>query len=473
MAAAAKGKRAVAPLAQAVPADLLDLIGRARLVTDLDQAADLLDVLIRVPGVTAAVLVPPGASLPPIPSGSAAWPLGSGSNASVLIVDVAADSAAIVRDRVNSFATALDGALRRAPQRREGDRPGEDSAQVARSLQAVLDGVPALVLTVRPDCAFAAGTARTGRLVDLMSAEIAETGVLALVHPADRELAAAVFRAALEGAEPASPLELRVRTPDDQWASLRVGVHSLVDNPDVHGVVWYALDEPPGAASDEFLRNVSHLLRTPLTAVISFAELLADEEDLDERPREFVRAVQRNAERLRMLAEDVLQLVRLESGAVRLSTGPVPVGDLLTLVSATVQSSASSAGVHLRIDAGEGLPLSGDEAWLQRALETVLERAIRVSPAGAEVGVTARTEGAGWLIRVRDTGPRAVEDEVALSAGRLVRRHAGESSQAHHLGFELLIARAAVNRHGGRIVADSPGGIGAVVDIWLPASTHY
>jgi signal transduction histidine kinase len=61
---------------------------------------------------------------------------------------------------------------------------------------------------------------------------------------------------------------------------------------------------------------------------------------------------------------------------------------------------------------------------------------------------------------------------VALSAGRLVRRHSGEAAQAHHLGFELLIARAVVNRHGGRIVADSPGGVGASVRIWLPASTH-
>jgi signal transduction histidine kinase len=453
-----------------VSADLIDLIGQARLVVDLDQAADLLDVLAAVPGVNAAVLVPPGATLPPIPLSSAAWPLGSGANAGVLIVDVGIEASAGIAERVGTFAAALDGALRRAPQRRAGDRPGEDAEQRARSLQAVLDGVPALVLTVRPDCAFTAGTGRTEQLVELMSAEIAEAGVLALVHPADRELAAAVFRAAIDGEEPAGPLELRVRTPDDQWSSLRVGVHSLIDHPDVHGVVWYALDEPPGAASDEFLRTVAHLLRTPLTAVISFAELLADEEDLDERPRQFVEAVQRNAERLRMLAEDVLQLVRLETGAVRLKTAAIPVGELLTLVTGTVQPIATAAGVKLRIEAAAGPPLSGDEAWLQRVLETVLERAIRASAAGAEVCVSAGPESHGWSIEVRDTGPRAVEDEVALSAGRLVRRHSGESALAHHFGFELLIARAAVNRHGGRIIADSPSGVGEVVQIWLPAS---
>lgn len=452
----------------APPIDLVELIGLARVASDLDQAADLLDVLARAPGVNAAVLVPPGAQVPPIPPGSTAWPLGSGTNASVLIVD----AAAALSDRIAAFAAALDGALRRSPQRRAGDRPGEDAAQRASCLQAVLDGVPALVLTVTPDCSFSPGTERTGTLLELMSAEIAEAGVLALVHPADRELAAAVFRAAVDGEEPACPLELRVRTPDDQWSTLRVGVHSLVDHPDVHGVVWYALDQPPGAASDDFLRTVSHLLRTPLTAVISFAELLADEPDLDERPRQFVNAVQRNAERLRMLAEDVLQLVRLESGAVRLKTAPVPVGDLLTLVSGTVHPAAVAAGVQLVFDADDGPPLSGDEAWLQRALETVLERAVRVSAGGAEVRVTAAPESHGWSIEILDTGPRAVEDEVALSAGRLVRRQSGESAQAHHYGFELLIARAAVNRHGGRIVADSPGGVGTVVRLWLPASPH-
>jgi signal transduction histidine kinase len=468
-----RGRRPAGAATRSVPVDLLELIGQARLAADLTAAGELVDALAQAPDIAAALLVPPGATLPPIPASSAAWPIGAGANASVLIVDVAEQAGPQSRERVSALAAALDGALRRAPLRRTDDRPGEDAAQRARSLQAVLDGVPALVLTVRPDCAFTPGTERTERLTDLMAAEIAEAGVLALVHPADRELATAVFQAALDGEEPASPLELRVRTPDDQWSSLRVGVHSLVNHPDVHGVVWYALDQPPGAASDEFLRTVSHLLRTPLTAVISFAELLADEQDLEDRPMEFVRAVQRNAERLRMLAEDVLQLVRLESGAVRLKTAPVPLPDLLTLVTASTHGSAASAGVRLAIDAEQGPPLSGDEAWLQRALETVLERAIRVSPAGAEVSVRAHPENAGWVIEVRDSGPRAVEDEVALSAGRLVRRHSGESAQAHHLGFELLIVRAAVNRHGGRISADSPGGVGEVVRIWLPASTHH
>ena len=464
---------------------LLDLIGRARLVRDLEEAADLVVSLAGLPGLERLALIPRGASLPAIPPGSSAWPLGSGTNAGVLIAEVDGTAPAPVRRRVEAFATALDFALRRAPQRRAGDRPGEDTAQRMRALQAVLVGVPALVLVIQPDRTWSAETALTAQLVAGMSADLAADGPSALVHPADRGLAEAIFRSALDGQDPPGPVRLRVRIPDGGWRSLEVVVRNLVEDPDVHGVVWYGFEpadpDPPAgpalpggtptydAVPEELVRTATHLVRTPLTAVISFADLLADDPDLAAGHRALAQAVQRNADRLRLVADDVLLLVRMNSGAIRLHPVPLSAEDLLRSVVADQRGSAQRAAVVLSLQVGDGPPLPADEAWLRRAVGSLLERAIRASNGGEEVSVTASGDAAGWSIEVRDAGPVSERDRLALS-GRLVRQHGAEPALAHHLGFELLTARATIRRHGGRIhVGITPAGCTSV-QLWLPAA---
>src|SRR5207253_1065208 len=103
-----------------------------------------------------------------------------------LIVGFDDHATAPLRSRLDAFAAALDQALRRAPQRRAGDRPGGDAEQRARALGAVLSEAPAMVLVVHPDCTWTAQTATTKRLLSGMAAEIVADGPSALVHPADR-----------------------------------------------------------------------------------------------------------------------------------------------------------------------------------------------------------------------------------------------------------------------------------------------
>jgi len=460
-------------------AALLALIGRARLVRSLDEATDLVEALGSLPGIEALALVPRGAAVPSIPPGSSAWPLGSGANASVLVVDVDRAAPTAVRKRVNAFATALDLALRRAPQRRADDRSGEDAAQRARALRAVLDSAPALVLVVRPDGTWTAETVATAQLADEAPADLATDGPPALLHPADRALAVRIFRAALAGQEQPDPVRLRVRTPGGGWASRQVVVRSLLDHPDVHGVVWYALEaaaDPPvvpdpradaptsAAIPGDLAHAASHLVRTPLTAVISFADLLADEPDLPSRHRGLVRAVQRNADRLRILADDLLLLIRMESGTIQLRHTPLSVADLIGSVIAEQHPAARRAGVVVGSHVAGGPPLHADEVWLRRALGILLGRAVRVSQHGDEVTVATACDDAGWSIYVLDAGPGSEEDEAALSSGRLVRR----PGRTDHPGFDLLIARVTVRRHGGWIRAHTTTERGTSVHVWLP-----
>jgi signal transduction histidine kinase len=464
---------------------LADLIGRARLIRDLDEAADLVASLAGLPGVERLALVPRGASVPAIPPGSSAWPLGNGANASVLIAEVDQAAPAPVRQRVDAFATALDLALRRAPQRRAGDRPGGDAAQHARALRAVLTCAPALVLVVRPNRTWSAETALTARLLDGLSAELAADGPSALVHPSDRALAATIFRSALAGQEPPGPVQLRLRTPDRQWMGCDVVVRNLLADPDVHGVVWYAAAPPePGpptaadlrrvvstydAVPEELVRAATHLVRTPLTAVISFADLLADDPDLRAGHRELVQAVQRNADRLRVVSDDLLLLIQMSSGAMPLHLVPLSVEDLLRSVVAEHRAAAQLAAAVLRVQVSGRSPLPADEVWLRRALGVLLERAVRVSGAGGEVTVTACGDAVSWTIEVLDTGPDCEHDRLALS-GRLVRQHGAERAWTHHLDFELLTARATVQRHGGRIRARTAPAGGTSVHLWLPTA---
>jgi signal transduction histidine kinase len=485
-ASAAPATASAAPPAEpgALPAQLLDLVGRARLVRDLDEAAALVSALAALPGIGPLTLVPPGTRLPAIPPGASAWPLGSGAGASVLLATVEVDEPAVHR-RVAAFAGALDGALRRAPQRRAGDRPGADAGQQARALDAVLSNAPALVLTVHPDCTWTAETAAIRRLLHDMAAELAADGPAALVHPTDRELARAVFQAALEGRDPTGPVRLRIRTPDERWTSLQVVVRSLLDDPDVHGVVWYAFEAPspgpPTAAdlrrvtrsydtvSEELVRITTHLIRTPLTAVISFADLLGDDPELGAGQRELVRAVQRNADRLRIVADDLLLLMRMSSGAIRLHPVALSAEDLIRSVVADHRAAAQRTGVHLHYLVTGGYPVRADEAWLRRAIGALLERALRVSGTGGEVAVAATGDSDGWDVEVRDAGTATEADLMALS-GRLVRHHGPEPVWAHHFGFELLTMRATILRHGGRVRAGRSAEGGTSVRLWLPAA---
>src|SRR5579862_7738941 len=142
---------------------------------------------------------------------------------------------------------------------------------------------------------------------------------------------------------------------------------------------------------EQFLALVSHEMRTPLTSIISFSELIRGEADgLTPDGRRYLDIIERNADRLLRLVSDLLMLTRIESGALPLDLGPVDVPRLVadSVVTATTVAAKQDITVHL--DAGEGPMLMGDHRRLMQVLDNLIGNAVKFSHPGGLVRVTAR-----------------------------------------------------------------------------------
>ena len=226
-------------------------------------------------------------------------------------------------------------------------------------------------------------------------------------------------------------------------------------------------------AKQQLLRDVSHELRSPL-ARLQLALSLARREH-GEAERHLAR-IGSEADRLEQLIARTLKLVRLERPAHALEQLRVDVGELLRHIAADVGIEADDRGCRVQLDAGEELAVSGDGELLRSAFENVIRNAVRYSPAGATVAVTARCdrgeESAGDAVRVsvRDRGPGVPDKDLGLIFEPFYRVDAArEHRSAGGEGLGLAIAARAVALHGGSIAAQNLEGGGLAVTVTLPA----
>jgi PAS domain S-box-containing protein len=219
-----------------------------------------------------------------------------------------------------------------------------------------------------------------------------------------------------------------------------------------------------------FVATVSHELRTPLTSVVSFAHLLQEDtaETLSGYQQQCLDGIDRNANRLLRLIEDLLLLVRLETHNLPLT---FTVADPPELVRAAVtdrEPIAAERGISLRHEVRDGPPLECDEGRLHQVLGNLLGNALKYTPAGGSVTVRAAPDETGWQFDVADTGigiPAADVDRVFSSFTRA--SNAGVHG-APGTGLGLVISQAIVSRHGGSIALQSTEGVGTTVTVHLP-----
>lgn len=213
----------------------------------------------------------------------------------------------------------------------------------------------------------------------------------------------------------------------------------------------------------QLMLDLSHELRSPLTRLRVALELMRDQ------PRDaLLDRMERDTDRMNILIGELLLLARLESPASELARAPVDLGELLVEIIDDARLEVAGQPRTLGFDdCHEPIVFEGDRELLLRALENVIRNALQHTPADADVAVSLAREGNDARIRVIDSG-------TGFSAAALTRLFApfarGESPrQQQGNGLGLAIARAAIQRHGGRleIVARSPDG-GAVVEIRLP-----
>jgi signal transduction histidine kinase len=224
-----------------------------------------------------------------------------------------------------------------------------------------------------------------------------------------------------------------------------------------------ALDEAE-RLKREFVGAVSRELRTPLTTILGYAELLdRDEAGLAPRARDRVGAIRSAAAHLARSIEDILDIAELDTGEVRLKPDDLDVADLMTAAADRWTARAKGAGVSL---VAAGLDTAGaiqaDARRLAQVLDHLTDNALARTPAGGVVTLSAAREAGEVNLMVSDTGP--VIPYVAQA--RIFERHGGEDSGTTRLGLALV--KGIVELHGGWVTVESGPGAGAAFTCHLP-----
>ena len=220
---------------------------------------------------------------------------------------------------------------------------------------------------------------------------------------------------------------------------------------------------------DAFVAAVSHELRTPLTSISGFLELLTDEEhELGPTGRRYVDMIRRGNARLRGIVEDLLLVAEIE--AERLELRPEPT-DLAELATATVEDAlpaAAESGIELLLDVTGRLPLEADAGRLRQVLDNLVSNALKYTPDGGTVTVSARNGDGPLRVEVTDTGIGIPQDELGQLFSRFYRASTATRRAIPGTGLGLVIARAIVEGHGGTISLTSTEDEGTRVTVTLP-----
>ncbi|HET8813405.1 MAG TPA: HAMP domain-containing sensor histidine kinase [Solirubrobacterales bacterium] len=224
---------------------------------------------------------------------------------------------------------------------------------------------------------------------------------------------------------------------------------------------------------DEFVLTASHELRSPLTSVLGFAELLMlDRDSLTPRQVETVEIILDNCRHLVRLLNDLLDLARSDAGRLAISPEPTEVGPLIEDVVRTMRAQTETAGQTLSESVPPGLPVINVEPdRIRQILVNLLTNAHEYSPEGASIEVTARTAGAEVELTVSDNGPGIPEDQLERIFDRFTRGDAGLTQRVGGTGLGLAISKSLVELHGGSISAESTVGHGATFRVRLPIAT--
>ena len=222
---------------------------------------------------------------------------------------------------------------------------------------------------------------------------------------------------------------------------------------------------------DEFVLTASHELRSPLTSVQGFAELLMlEREKLSPKQAETVEVILDNTRHLVRLLNDLLDLARSDAGRLTIKPAPTAVEPLVEDAVRTMRSQTEGRDQSLAQRVEAGLPeVSVDRDRIRQVLVNLLTNAHEYSPAGASIEVTAARREDGVEMAVRDDGPGMAADQLEHIFDRFTRGDAGLTQHVGGTGLGLAISKSLVELHGGAIAAESAPGEGSTFRVWLPA----
>ena len=221
---------------------------------------------------------------------------------------------------------------------------------------------------------------------------------------------------------------------------------------------------------EEFMGLVAHELRTPLSSIVGYVDELRDGGvgALNEEQARFLEVVARNAERLRLLVDDLLFMARAEAGHAALDRADV---DLAQLAAEALEAAMCGAGekkLELTLRSDRAVHVAGDRRRLAQAIDNLLSNAIKFTPAGGRIEVAVEVRGGEAAVAVSDTGMGIAADELPHVFGRFYRTSGAEAASIPGTGLGLGITRAIAEAHGGLLEVESKLGAGTTFTIRIP-----
>jgi len=228
----------------------------------------------------------------------------------------------------------------------------------------------------------------------------------------------------------------------------------------------------------DFIANASHELRTPLAALLGFIETLQGPAKDDSAARaKFLAIMQGQATRMARLIDDLLSLSRIELNAHLQPNTPVDLAPIVRQVVDGLQTLARDRGVEIKVSVpGEMMMVLGDRDELIRALENLVENALKYGAGGKRVDLSVartpmRAGSSEARVAVRDYGPGIPPEHLPRLTERFYRVDVADSRAQGGTGLGLALVKHVLNRHGGRLTIDSTPGAGATFTMHLPLRT--
>ena len=223
----------------------------------------------------------------------------------------------------------------------------------------------------------------------------------------------------------------------------------------------------------DFVANVSHEFKTPLTAIQGFAEtLLGGALEDDANNRRFLEIIRDHASRLARVTNDLLKLARIEAGKLEVQLGPVNLAEVIESCIETTEINAGRKSIELRAEIPADLPqVRGDSRLLREVLQNLVDNAVQYTPTSGKIVVEAKVGARDVTVVVEDTGigiPLADQERIFE---RFYRVDAARSREEGGTGLGLSIARHIVETLGGRLWVESEVGGGSRFSFSIPQST--
>jgi two-component system phosphate regulon sensor histidine kinase PhoR len=350
-----------------------------------------------------------------------------------------------------------------------------ESPAVPAIIDAVIGGIPLPAIVID----------RAGKVLafNASAAEIAPAlrpGDPALITLRMPEVVDAIRRVAATGER--QRVEYYQRVPLERWFEVFVGPVSMPSGearPAHDMLVMTFHDLTPLRRVEEmradFVANASHELRTPLAALSGFIETLQGPAKDDAAARErFLGIMRSQAMRMARLIDDLLSLSRIELNAHLRPNTPVELAPIVKQVVDGLQMLARERAVEIRVEApDEPLTVLGDRDELERALENLVENALKYGASGKRVDVTlsrgtARDGADEARVAVCDYGPGIAREHLPRLTERFYRVDVAGSRAQGGTGLGLALVKHVLNRHGGRLAIESAAGAGATFTVHLP-----